>query len=133
MASTQQKIEALERHLPYEMLMLRHTYGRIERETNHLNWNMALESFAVHARILKSFLTNDDGSGNFQAKDFSSTFPATRDQSVASKLRKLNERVFHLGKQRVARSESVREHHAGLHSFRSMRRMEARRRKASAL
>ena len=29
--------------------------------------------------------------------------------------------------------ESVREHHAGLHSFRSMRRMEARRRKASAL
>ena len=28
---------------------------------------------------------------------------------------------------------SVREHHAGLHSFRSMRRMEARRRKASAL
>ncbi len=30
-------------------------------------------------------------------------------------------------------SESVREHHAGLDSFRSMRRMEARRRKASAL
>ncbi len=29
--------------------------------------------------------------------------------------------------------ESVREHHAGLHSFRSMRRMEARRRNASAL
>ena len=29
--------------------------------------------------------------------------------------------------------ESVREHHAGLHSFRSMRRMEARRRKARAL
>src|SRR5208282_4210819 len=29
--------------------------------------------------------------------------------------------------------ESVREHHAGLQSFRSMRRMEARRRKASAL
>src|SRR5260370_32595141 len=30
-------------------------------------------------------------------------------------------------------SESVREHHAGLHSFRNMSRMEARRRKASAL
>ncbi len=30
-------------------------------------------------------------------------------------------------------SESVREHHVGLHSFRSMRRMDARRRKASAL
>jgi hypothetical protein len=29
--------------------------------------------------------------------------------------------------------ESVREHHAGLHSFRSMRRMEASRRKARAL
>ena len=29
--------------------------------------------------------------------------------------------------------EFVREHHAGLHSFRSMRRMEARRRKARAL
>ena len=29
--------------------------------------------------------------------------------------------------------KSVRKHHAGLHSFRSMRRMEARRRKASAL
>src|SRR5208283_1406293 len=33
----------------------------------------------------------------------------------------------------VATLESVREHHEGLHSFRSMRRMEARRRKASAL
>jgi len=33
----------------------------------------------------------------------------------------------------VALLESVRKHHAGLHSFRSMRRMEARRRKASAL
>ena len=32
-----------------------------------------------------------------------------------------------------AHQESVRKHHAGLHSFRSMRRMEARRRKASAL
>src|SRR5271166_4691489 len=30
-------------------------------------------------------------------------------------------------------SESVRKHHAGLHSFRSIRRIEARRRKASAL
>ncbi len=34
---------------------------------------------------------------------------------------------------RSTRSEFVREHHVGLHSFRSMRRMEARRRKASAL
>ena len=35
---------------------------------------------------------------------------------------------------RISRpSESVREHHEGLHSFRSMRRIEARRRKASAL
>ena len=33
----------------------------------------------------------------------------------------------------LSRQESVREHHAGLHSFRSMRRMEARRRKARAL
>ena len=33
----------------------------------------------------------------------------------------------------LASSQSVREHHAGLHSFRSMRRMEARRRKARAL
>ena len=31
------------------------------------------------------------------------------------------------------RLESVREHHVGLHSFRNMKRMEARRRKASAL
>ena len=33
----------------------------------------------------------------------------------------------------AAPSESVRKHHAGLHSFRSMRRIEARRRKARAL
>ena len=34
---------------------------------------------------------------------------------------------------KVSVKSSVRKHHAGLHSFRSMRRMEARRRKASAL
>ena len=33
----------------------------------------------------------------------------------------------------IEASESVREHHAGLQSLRSMRRIEARRRKASAL
>ena len=33
----------------------------------------------------------------------------------------------------IMSSESVRKHHVGLHSFRSMRRMEARRRNASAL
>ncbi len=104
MASKNQKIEALQRHLPYEMLMLRHTYGRIEREENQLIWNMALESFAVHARILEAFLTKDVDSRNFQAKDFSSTFPAIKDQSINSKLGKLNERVFHLGKQRVVHS-----------------------------
>ena len=38
-----------------------------------------------------------------------------------------------MGRRFTVTLESVREHHAGLQSFRSMRRIEARRRKASAL
>jgi hypothetical protein len=76
MASSEQKIQALEVHLPYELLMLRCAYRQIQSERNQLAWNMTLETFVLHARILEVFLTNGDDNRNFNAKDFSSTFAA---------------------------------------------------------
>jgi hypothetical protein len=105
MASSEQKIQALEVHLPYELLMLRCAYRQIQSERNQLAWNMTLETFVLHARILEVFLTNGDDNRNFNAKDFSSTFAAKKDQSVHRKVRNLIERVFHLGKQRVPISD----------------------------
>ena len=54
---------------------------------------------------------------------------AQTDRLWADALRRANK--FHISDDNVL--ESVRKHHVGLHSFRSMRRMEARRRNASAL
>jgi hypothetical protein len=55
---TDNQIEHLEEHVPYELLMLRFTLGKLRTEKHPLAWNAMLESFAVHARNLYSFLAN---------------------------------------------------------------------------
>jgi len=50
----------LQEHLPYELKMLRYTYGQLLQKQHCLSWNAHFESFAVHARNLVNFLTNGD-------------------------------------------------------------------------
>jgi hypothetical protein len=57
-ALTASQLEHLEEHIPYELLMLRFTLGKLRTEKHPLAWNGMLESFAVHARNLYCFLIN---------------------------------------------------------------------------
>ena len=105
MSSSEDKIKHLDDHLPYELLMLRHTYQQVNSDRNALDWNAFHESFAVHARILLNFLINDAGSTNFQASGFSN-FIAEKDATVQRIIRQdLNKQVFHLGKSRPSEAD----------------------------
>ena len=81
MSSMNQKIEHLGDHLPYEMLMLRHSYQRTLENRYALDWNAFYEAFAVHARNLFHFLINKGGPNNFNARDFSKEAKAEDDCS----------------------------------------------------
>jgi hypothetical protein len=94
----QQQRDYLEEHLPYMLKMLRYTYGQMLQKQHYLSWNAHFESFAVHARNLVNFLTNND-TGNCKASEFVQGYRARigDDQGAMTKLR---EQVFHLGKKR---------------------------------
>lgn len=85
-------------HLPYELKMLRHTYAQMLKPQFYLDWNAFYESFAVHARNLANFLTNDDRK-NFKACDFVQNFKA-RKGNLAKITSMLDMQVFHLVKDR---------------------------------
>lgn len=48
----------LEEHLPYELVMLQHTFQRLQEATGN-DRNAFIESFCIHAKNLKMFVTND--------------------------------------------------------------------------
>jgi len=64
------KMEYMEEHIPYELLMLRHTYQQMKSSNNQLDWNAFFESFCLHARNLYKFLRNDRVNTTFVAVDF---------------------------------------------------------------
>ena len=68
----------LEDHLAYEVLMLRHALTKITTFQHPLEWNAYFESFVVHARNLYAFLTNDDDSRTFKARDFINGFQSQK-------------------------------------------------------
>jgi hypothetical protein len=105
MSSRNRRIQHLGDHLPYELLMLRHAYQRTLEDRYALDWNAFYEAFVVHARNLFEFLTNEGGSNNFKACDFSN-FTAKKDP-VAQRLinQNLHWQVFHFGKQRKSKDE----------------------------
>src|SRR5271169_3273197 len=100
MATQDQKIEHLTEHLPYELLMLRHTRERMSSPRYPLDWNAHYESFAVHARNLFDFLMNDATQANFKASHFS-TFKASKNAEVQRLIRQdFHSQILHLGKNR---------------------------------
>ena len=101
MPSQEKSIEHLEDHLPYELLMLRHTYERMNTPRYPLDWNAHYESFAVHARNLFDFLTNRATANNFKASHFSTAFKVTKNDEVQRIINQdLHSQVLHLGKNR---------------------------------
>ena len=98
MADEQQKHNYLDEHLPYMLKMLRYDLGQMQQSQHYLSWNAHFESFAVQARNLVNFLTNND-SGNFKAGEFVRDFKA-RKGNIGGPMAKLEQQVFHLAKSR---------------------------------
>jgi hypothetical protein len=78
MASRKERLSYLNHHLSYELMMLRYTRDRLHDTRHKLMWNAFLEAFAVHARNLHLFLTNDKDSRNFRAADYNDKFRASQ-------------------------------------------------------
>jgi hypothetical protein len=104
MSSNANKAAYLQTNLCYELRMLRHALTKITQPQFPLDWNAYFQSFAVNARNLYGFLTNDDKSENFKAKDFIE-FKATKTDNSISMFQRLNPQVFHLGKNRPTDQE----------------------------
>jgi hypothetical protein len=100
MASTAQKSEFLQEHLRYEVMMLRHTYGRLLTTTNQLDWNAFFVAFSTHARSLFDFLTDSTDSRSFKASDFVDDFSLPDPTRIRQKVRRLDPQVLHTGKSR---------------------------------
>jgi len=107
-ASDPEKCDFLAEHLLYELLMLRFAHAQILKPQGQLTWNALYESFAVHARILFDFLTNDAHSENMQASDYNSAFEAKDPGAVRGVKNSLNPHVLHLAK---IRKEADRKPH----------------------
>jgi hypothetical protein len=107
MSSENERIAWLHQHLNYELLMMRHTYKQLqalpETAKDHLVWNANIGAFAVYARNLCSFLTNDPDSRSFKASDYER--PKTDGQPVQGIMNNLHEQIFHPGKQRINASK----------------------------
>ncbi len=96
----QEKREYLKRHLWYELLMLRYTHSRINTLLPQLSWNAHFESFGLHARIFYGFLSNDENSATFKAKDFVEAYQKPVKGRIAHIVERVNTQITHLGKQR---------------------------------
>jgi hypothetical protein len=99
-----EKVAFLTEHLRYEVLMLRYCLKRLVGEEKQLEYNMAYEAFAVHARLLDEFLTSKGGNRNVNSKDFVN-FTASGRNAVDKKFDKLNAQVFHFGNVRLKGDE----------------------------
>jgi hypothetical protein len=100
MTNDHQINEYLDEHLPYMLKMVRYAYRQMLRRQFYLSFNAHFESFAVNTRNLVNFLTNnDEGKGNFKACEFVKDFKARKGE-IQGVMRKLDQQVFHLDKNR---------------------------------
>ena len=100
---TKKQIEFLREHLPYEMCMLRYAFQEIGRPREQLDWNVHLESFAIHARSLVEFLLNkeDQHSRTVLGSDLVPGYTAPEKDGVDHFMTKVNQQIAHLGTTRT--------------------------------
>jgi hypothetical protein len=100
MSSEAERKTYLNEHLGYEMFMLRYTAQTLPQRHQQLDWNICVESFAVHARVLYEFLTNDTSSQNFRARDYVRDFKAPKTNDTKGIFDRVHRQVLHLAKNR---------------------------------
>jgi len=100
MANEAQKIKHLNEHLPYELSMLRHSFGRLCTTKDKRDWCSFLECFCIHARILKEFLNNRAEAGNLEAGDYDEGFRWPLPRELHGAFQKIGPQVTHLSQGR---------------------------------
>jgi hypothetical protein len=104
MTTTNQLIEQLQDHLPYELLMLRYTHARMQAETHDLVFNTMYECFCMHARNMWDFLHNEGTGNNLKVKEFAKEYRAPEDQKAQRIINfDMQGQVFHFGKSRPSK------------------------------
>lgn len=106
MATRVQRETYLKKHFSYEVAMLRYAFRRARARTDQLDYNMAYECFAVHARSIRDFLRNGD-STNFPAKHYAPDFKSKHDEKTNGTFDRINREVFHLGQRPDEPTEQV--------------------------
>jgi hypothetical protein len=85
--------------------MLRYTDRQISAHHRRLAFNCYLECFAIHTRVLYKFLTKDEDSRNFEAKDFVGSYKPLSHTQLTGAMDKLNRQILHLAKSRANQPE----------------------------
>jgi len=82
--------------------MLRHAYAALGTSRG-LDFNMAIESFALHARVLVEFLSEKPKSRgkDIRASLYAPSFKAGRKDGIRDTLDKLDEQVAHFSRDRT--------------------------------
>ncbi len=100
-----EKLAYLEEQLSYELVMLNYTFMRLMTSASstpeeQLDFNAFLESFAVHARNLVEFLSNEAQQGGRRAWDYIPTFEAPNQAVYFRRLLGLENQILRTSAQR---------------------------------
>lgn len=93
-------------HLAYEVLMLRHAYQSLGTSKG-LDFNMAIEAFALHARVLTEFLSEKPKSRgkDVRASQYAPGFKAERKDGIRETLDKLDAQITHFSRDRTIKPD----------------------------
>jgi len=99
MADEPQKTKHLEEHLPYELAMLRYCFKQLHTAAER-DYSAYIESFCIHARILKEFLGNKAEAGNLKACDYDDGFEWKPPNRLFGAFQKIGPQITHLSQRR---------------------------------
>jgi len=99
MADEEQKVTHLKEHLPYELGMLRYCFQQLHTAKDR-DYFAFMESFCIHARILKEFLGNKKDSGNLKVRHYNKDFSWSAPAHLHGPFQKIDPQVTHLSQRR---------------------------------
>lgn len=90
-------------HILYELLMLRYSRSLLRSPLQQLAWNANYAAFAVSARNLYDFLNNNGKNNEVNLHAYlphAKSFRISSITKITGTLQKINQQVFHMGRQR---------------------------------
>lgn len=100
--------EFFNKHVYYEMTMLRSSADRLETIDDQFEWNVMFVAFLVYARNISDFLRNKGNSNDARALDFDPYRSVTR-QAGVEEVKEINNLVhaecLHMGRKRYTEAD----------------------------